>query len=181
MDGEAYLADVRRELRRLKALADAAVAQTPPGDLFRTLGGDENSLGLLMKHVAGNQRSRWRDFLASDGEKPDRRRDAEFEREPGDDGPAIRAAWEKGWSTLLATLGALRPEDLGRTVTIRGEAHTVLQAIQRQLSHYAYHVGEIVLLARHWSGPAWRSLSIPRAASERFSREPRPYLGEESS
>jgi hypothetical protein len=130
--------------------------------------------------VAGNLRSRWTDFLTTDGEKADRRRDAEFEREAGETRAQVMARWEQGWATLFATLDALAPADLLRTVTIRGEPHTVLQALQRQTTHYAYHVGQIVLLARHAAGPSWRSLSIPRGESKQYevARDGSTYLAE---
>lgn len=107
-------------------------------------------------------RSRWTDFLTTDGEKPDRNRDTEFERESGDTRPAILARWEAGWDLLFDTISSLQPGDLGRTVMIRGEPHTVVQAINRQLSHYSAHVGQIVLLAKHYAGPRWQTLSIPK-------------------
>ena len=163
-----YLADAVRQLEKYKGLADGAVAQIADDDLFRAPDAESNSIAIVMKHVAGNMRSRWRDFLTSDGEKPDRHRDSEFELEPADTKTAILARWEEGWRLLFGTLGALAPADLLRTVTIRGEAHTVLQAINRQLTHYAYHVGQIVFLARHFAGPRWKSLSIPRRRSKDF-------------
>jgi hypothetical protein len=130
-----------------------------------------------MKHLSGNLRSRWCDFLASDGEKPDRNRDGEFVLSAGDSRAALTERWEDGWNHLFGTLAALGPDDLLRTVTIRGEAHSVLEAIQRQQTHYAYHVGQIVLLARHFAGARWKSLSIPKGQSARFdvSKEGRPY------
>lgn len=118
-----------------------------------------------MKHMAGNMRSRWTDFLTTDGEKPDRERDREFVREPGDTRASIVARWEQGWQCLFQALSSLEPEDLGRTVRVRGEAHSVLEAIQRQTTHYAAHVGQIVLLAKHSAGARWQSLSIPRGKS----------------
>lgn len=171
------LADALAQLRKIKALAEGALAQVSGEDLFQTLDAETNSIALVMKHLAGNMRSRWTDFLTADGEKPDRRRDREFEREPDDSPNAIRRRWEEGWRLAFAAIEPLREADLARTVTIRGEPHTVLEAIHRQLTHYAYHVGQIVLLARHFAGPRWRSLSIPRGESDRFdvSKEGRPY------
>ena len=165
---EGYLEEAKSRLRMVKGLADRAMEQAGPGRWFEALGPDENSIAVVVKHLSGNMRSRWTDFLTTDGEKPDRDRDREFEREPGDAPEALRARWEAGWALLFAALDGLREGDLGRTVTIRGEPHTVLQAVNRQLSHYSYHVGQIVLLARHFAGPAWTSLSIPRGRSKEF-------------
>ena len=162
-----WLADALRELGKYKSLAERAVAQVPDERWFTRLDPESNSLALVMKHMAGNMRSRWTDFLTSDGEKPDRDRDGEFEDQ--DDTPAtVRARWEDGWQRVLAAIEPLAAADLARTVTIRGEPHTVQQAIQRQLTHYAYHVGQIVLLAKHLTGPAFESLSIPRGRSAEF-------------
>ncbi len=119
--------------------------------------------------MAGNMRSRWTDFLATDGEKPDRNRDSEFELEPGDTREALLLRWETGWRCLFEALAPLSSDDLARTVRIRGEPHSVLKAINRQLTHYAYHAGQIVLLARHFAGGKWQSLSIPRGRSEEFN------------
>ncbi len=176
----AWLADALRELRKYRTMAERAVAQIPEERWFARLDPDSNSLATLMKHMAGNMRSRWTDFLTTDGEKPDRRRDAEFEDE--DDTPAtIRARWEDGWSRAFAAIEPLRSADLLRTVTIRGEPHTVQQAIQRQLTHYAYHVGQLVLLAKHLAGPSFRSLSIPRGKSAQLEvgKDGKPYLASE--
>jgi len=158
-----YLSECLSQLRKLKAQADKALAQVSDEQFFSLLDRDANSIGVIMKHVAGNMRSRWTDFLTTDGEKPDRNRDSEFEIGAADTRDAIVARWEDGWSRALEAISALRPEDLGRTVTMRGEAHTVLQAIYRQVSHYSMHVGQIVLLAKHFAGPHWRTLSVPRA------------------
>jgi hypothetical protein len=121
-----------------------------------------------MKHMAGNMRSRWTDFLTSDGEKPDRRRDSEFLLE-GEDRRAVEESWEEGWRRVFAAVEPLGAEDLMRTVTIRGEPHTVVMAINRQLSHYAQHTGQIVFLAKHLKSSAWETLSIPRGQSESFN------------
>jgi hypothetical protein len=157
-----YLDDCILQLRKVKADADKAMAQVDDAQFFALLDPEANSIALIIKHVAGNMRSRWTDFLTTDGEKPDRHRDAEFERDASDTRDAIAAHWEAGWNLLFATLITLQPADLGRAVTIRGERHTVLQAINRQLSHYSAHVGQIVLLAKHFAGPRWQTLSIPR-------------------
>lgn len=158
-----YVEDVTRQYRSYKQLAERAIAQVgSDADLFRPLGGDENSIGLVVKHVAGNLRSRWTDFLTADGEKAGRDRDREFEDEPGETRASLLARWAIGWRTLFDALEALTPDDLTRTVYIRGEAQPAVQAINRNLTHTAYHVGQIVLMARHWSGEDWRSLSIPK-------------------
>jgi hypothetical protein len=172
-----FLEDSARELRKYKALADGALAQVADGDFARTIGAESNSIALVLKHVSGNMRSRWRDFRTTDGEKPDRNRDREFEVEPGDTRARVQAEWEAGWALLFETLAALAPEDLLEVVRIRNEEHTVLQAIQRQLTHYAYHVGQIVFLAKHFAENAWRSLSIPKGKSKEFdvSKSGKPY------
>ena len=157
-----YIDDCIFQLRKLKAQADKAIAQVDDTQFFALLDPDANSIALIVKHVAGNMRSRWTDFLTSDGEKPDRHRDTEFEREAGDTRAAVMARWEAGWDLLLNTLSSLKPVDLGKTVTIRGEPHTVVQAINRQVSHYSAHVGQITLLAKHYAGSRWQTLSIPK-------------------
>lgn len=157
-----YIDDSLFQLRKLKAQADKAMAQIDDAQFFSTLDPDANSVALIVKHVAGNMRSRWTDFLTSDGEKPDRHRDAEFEREAGDTRASLMQRWDAGWDLLFKTLMSMQPSDIDRTVTIRGEPHTVLQAINRQVSHYSVHVGQIVLLAKHYAGPKWQTLSIPK-------------------
>jgi hypothetical protein len=175
--GAHYLEDAIRQLRKYKAMAEAAFAQAEDADFFRTPDPESNSVALVVKHVAGNLRSRWRDFRVADGEKPDRRRDSEFETEPGDSRASLMARWELGWRLLFEALAPLRDSDLLETVRIRGEAHTVLEAIQRQLTHYAYHVGQIVFLAKHYAGARWKSLSIPKGKSRDFdvAKNGRPY------
>ena len=144
-----------------KGLAERAMAQVPDEQLFVVLDEEANSIAIIVKHMAGNMRSRWTDFLTTDGEKPDRHRDDEFVTPP-DSREALSATWEDGWACLFRALGRLLEADLGRTVTIRGEAHSVLQAINRQMAHYAYHVGQIVLIAKHLAGSRWQSLSVPK-------------------
>jgi len=163
-----YLDDSLLQLRKLKAQADKALAQVDEAHLFASLDSESNSIAIIMKHMAGNMRSRWTDFLTSDGEKPDRDRDTEFEVDPADTRARILSFWEDGWRVLLQTIAALTPEDLEKTIRIRGEAHTVVEAINRQLTHYAAHVGQIVLLAKHYAGPNWQTLSIPRGKSKEF-------------
>ena len=157
-----YLDDCVFQLRKLKLQADTAVAQIDDRQFFELIDPDANSIALIMKHVAGNMRSRWTDFLTTDGEKPNRNRDTEFEQERGDTRAAIVAHWEDGWRLLIDTISSLQPGDLGKTVTVRGEAHTVVQAINRQISHYSAHVGQIVLLAKHFAGSKWQTLSMPK-------------------
>jgi hypothetical protein len=164
-----YLEDARREFRGIKRLAEKAMAQVSDEDFFATLDPNSNSIALIVKHLAGNLRSRWTDFLASDGEKADRHRDSEFEIEAQDTRTNLLDRWETGWRTLFAALEPLTPEDLSREVSIRGEPHSVMKAINRQLTHYAEHAGQVVMLAKHWAGGRWQTLSIPRGKSEDFN------------
>lgn len=167
-----YLVDVRARFQSLRATAEGALGQTSDESFFRALdGADDNSIAIIVKHMAGNLRSRFTDFLTSDGEKPDRDRDGEFEVRAGDSRAEIMRAWDAGWGTVLDVLERLTPEQLATTVTIRGEPHPVVGALDRQLSHHAYHVGQIVLLAKHFSGSAWKTLSIPRGKSQSFNTE----------
>ncbi len=167
-----YLEDALRQLRKYKELADRAIAQVSDEQLFAALDGETNSIAVVMKHMAGNMRSRWTDFLTTDGEKPDRHRDTEFERH-GETAADLHRSWEAGWKVTIASVSELGWQDLERQVTVRGEPHSVLAAINRQLTHYAYHVGQIVLLARHFAGPDWRYLSIPpgKSADYEVSKE----------
>jgi hypothetical protein len=166
-----YLDDVVVQFRKLKTMGDKALAQVSNEQLFSTLDPESNSLGLIMKHMSGNMRSRWTDFLTTDGEKPDRHRDTEFERETSDTRDQLLSRWEQGWSLVFNAVSALTPADLDKTITIRGESHTVVEALNRQVSHYAQHVGQIVFLARHLAGPKWQTLSIPRGKSKDFEVE----------
>lgn len=163
-----YLEDAIAIFRQYKKLGDGAMAQVTDEQLFTALDAEMNSIAILVKHMAGNMRSRWTDFLTTDGEKPDRNRDAEFE-----DPPASReqllALWERGWAILFGALDPLTDADLSLTVTIRGEPHSVMMAINRQVAHYAYHVGQIVLLAKHFQSTQWKSLSVPRGQSNAFN------------
>ncbi|HEX3985656.1 MAG TPA: DUF1572 domain-containing protein [Acidobacteriaceae bacterium] len=165
-----YLEDARALFAYYKKLGERALAQVSDEQLTLTLDEETNSIATIVKHMAGNMRSRWTDFLTTDGEKPARNRDAEFE-EP----PATRAAllqtWEAGWACLFSALEPLTDADLTRTITIRGEAHSVMQAINRQLAHYPHHVGQIILLARHFARDRWQSLSVPRKGSAEFNRK----------
>jgi len=159
-----YLEESLAQLRKLKAQAERAVDQIDDRAFFALLDPDANSIALIMKHVAGNMQSRWTDFLTTDGEKPNRDRDSEFEQDPTDSRAEIMERWERGWSVLFGAISSLRPDDLSSTVTIRNEPHTVVQAINRQLSHYSAHVGQIVLLAKHFAGRKWQTLSVPKRA-----------------
>jgi uncharacterized damage-inducible protein DinB len=175
--GRHYLADALGEFRKYKKFAEKALAQVSDEDWLRRLDAESNSLALVMKHMSGNMRSRWTNFLTTDGEKPDRDRDSEFEQSDADTREAVLTRWESGWRLLFEALDPLTEDDLQKTVTIRGEPHTVLQAINRQLTHYASHVGQIVFLAKHLAGPRWQSLSIPRGKSRQFdvTKEGTPY------
>lgn len=164
-----YLKDVKFQLMKDKKLADRAIAQVSDEQLLAAIDPESNSIAVVMKHVAGNMRSRWTDFLTADGEKPDRHRDQEFELAGSDTRESLLERWEDGWRLTLETIDALGWQDLEKTVTIRGEPHTVVEAINRQVAHYAYHVGQIVFLARHFAGTAWQSLSIPKGQSEAYN------------
>ncbi len=157
-----YLEDAIASFRAYKMLAEKALEQLKDEELFVTIDEESNSIAIIMKHIAGNMFSRWTDFLNTDGEKPDRNRDQEFLMQSGASKEEIRDYWDKGWECLFAALEPLQPEDFERTVFIRGESHTVVQAINRQLTHYAYHIGQIVFLAKHFRSSKWQSLSIPR-------------------
>ena len=168
MISQHFLDESVRQFRKLKAQADKALAQTKDEHLFLTLDDGSNSIATLMKHMAGNMRSRWTDFLTTDGEKPDRERDTEFEIAAADTRARLLSLWEDGWARVFAAIGALGPDDVEKKIYIRGEAHTVLEAINRQATHYAAHVGQIVLLAKHFAGARWQTLSIPRGKSKAF-------------
>src|SRR5438309_254987 len=165
-----YLDDALRRFRDYKKLAERAFAQISDEEFFRTLDEESNSIAVNMKHMAGNMISRWTDFLTTDGEKPERNRDIEFVMLPGTSKDDILAYWEKGWKCVFEAVGPLQPEDLMRTIKIRGQDHTVIQAINRQLAHYAYHVGQIVFLAKHFKASDWQSLSVPKNKSEEFNK-----------
>jgi uncharacterized damage-inducible protein DinB len=173
-----YRTELETQFRKLKQLAERAIAQLPDEDLTRSLDGESNSIALLMQHMGNNLRSRFTDFLTSDGEKPDRHRDAEFEAQPGTTRASLFEIWEDGWGRLFAALSTLSDDDLVRTVFIRGEPHSVLKALQRQLTHHAYHAGQIILLARSYAGPRWTSLSVPKGKSDEFNAKMRArYAG----
>ncbi len=164
------LEDALRQFRQLKAQADKARAQVDDQQLFTIIDPASNSLAVIMKHLSGNLRSRWTDFLTSDGEKPNRQRDTEFEMDDATTRQMLLEWWEEGWKCLFEALAPLQPEDLRREVMIRGEAQTVVIAINRQLTHYAAHIGQIVFLARHLKSSDWQTLSVPRGQSAKFNR-----------
>jgi hypothetical protein len=164
MIASSYLRNIAQTFRTYKSLGERSLAQVPDEHLNTQLEAIDNSIAVIVKHVAGNLRSRYTDFLASDGEKPDRNRDAEFEISAAPSREQILGWWNGGWTIALAAIDALAPEDLERTVRIRGEAMTVVDALNRSVTHTAYHVGQIVYLARHFAGASWTSLTIPKRA-----------------
>jgi uncharacterized damage-inducible protein DinB len=164
-----YIEDSVDLFRYYKKLAERAMDQVTDEHLYATLDGEMNSIAVVVKHMAGNMRSRWTDFLTTDGEKPDRDRDAEFVNPPATR-EALLQIWEDGWSRVFQALEPLSDSDLGRTVTIRGEPHSVMQAVSRQMAHYANHVGQIVLLAKHFAHERWQPLTVPRNRSTEFNR-----------
>ena len=164
-----YFEDALSALRAYKKLAEKAIAQMHDEEFFVTLDEESNSVAVVMKHMAGNMISRWTDFLISDGEKPHRNRDMEFVIESETTKDDVLAYWERGWACVFEALQPLRPEDFEKKVMIRGEEHTIVQAINRQLMHYAYHIGQIVFLAKHFRSAEWKSLSIPRNRSADFN------------
>jgi hypothetical protein len=165
-----YIEDSRALFAQYKKLAERALAQVSDQQLFALIDPGANSIAIIIKHMAGNMVSRWTDFLTTDGEKATRHRDQEFENPPATRA-ALLAQWESAWATLFSALAPLTDADLARTVTIRGEAHSVTQAINRQVAHYAMHIGQIILLAKHFAGSNWQTLSIARGASGDFNRK----------
>ena len=165
-----FLTDSIDLFRYYKKLGERAMAQCPDEGLFTLLDAESNSIAIVVKHMAGNMRSRWTDFLTSDGEKPDRNRDTEFEGPPATRAELLEM-WEGGWKLLFGALEQLSDADLTRTITIRTEPHSVTQAINRQVAHYCYHVGQIVYLARHFAGDKWQTLTIPKKKSVEFNRQ----------
>lgn len=166
-----YLEDVVDQFRKLKDLADRALGQVRDEDLSAALDPESNSLAILIQHMAGNMRSRWTDFLHTDGEKPERDRDSEFVVLEGTSREDLLSRWEEGWRCLFQTLAALREEDLSLTVLIRAEPHSVVKAINRQLTHYGYHVGQMVFLCKHLASDHWRTLSVARGGSREHNAE----------
>ena len=178
--GQHYLADALQTFRDYKELAEGALGQISDEDFFKTIDQETNSIAVNMKHMAGIMISRWTGFLTADGEKPERDRDVEFVMLPGVTKEEMIVYWEKGWQCVFDALSPLQPEDLMRTITIRGQEHTVLQAIDRQLAHYAYHTGQIVFLAKHFKSNEWQSLSVPRNNSAAFNAYLEQKLSESS-
>jgi len=164
-----FLSAIINAFEANKRLADRAVEQVPDDKLHAALDANTNSIAVIMKHIAGNLTSRWTDFLTTDGEKPGRNRDDEFVDSFGSRAELLDC-WERGWTCLLTTLKALKPEDFGKTVMIRGEPHTVPLALERSQGHTCYHIGQIVQVARILAGEKWNTLTIPRGGSEQFNK-----------
>ena len=167
---EPYLRDVVRTYKNFKALAEKALAQVSDSQLHAAIDPESNTLAVIVKHVGGNLRSRFTDFLTSDGEKPDRHRDTEFEAAGAASRGEVLRWWNAGWTVALASIDALSPEDLDRTIHIRGEAFLVVEALTRSVTHTAYHVGQMVMLAKSFAGANWASLSIPKGQSAQFGK-----------
>lgn len=164
-----YHRDALSSFRNYKKLAERAIEQVSEEEFFTAIDAESNSIAVVVKHIAGNLHSRWRDFLTTDGEKPDRDRDAEFELIE-DTRESLMEFWETGWQTLIDNIEPLTEEDFSRTITIRGEPHSVVEAINRQLTHYSYHIGQIVFLAKHLKSSEWKTLSVPKDRSADFNR-----------
>src|SRR5262244_3027802 len=167
---DSYLKDSISLFHYYKKLGENAIAQCPDQGLFAALDQENNSMAIVVKHMAGNMRSRWTDFLTSDGEKANRNRDSEFEAPPKTRAEMLDL-WDAGWKCVFSALEPLSDAGMTKTVTIRGEEHSVMQAVNRQIAHYAYHVGQIVLLAKHFAGANWKALTIPKKKSEEFSAD----------
>ena len=167
---DSYLKDSTDIFRYYKTLGENAIAQCPDAGLVAELDEQSNSIAIIVKHLSGNMISRWTDFLTSDGEKPSRNRDSEFEQPPKTRAE-ILDLWDAGWKCVFTALQGLSDANLTKTVTIRGEEHSVMQAINRQVAHYCYHVGQIVFLARHHAGPNWKTLTIPKKKSQEFNAD----------
>ena len=174
-----YLDEMRSSFRNYKNLADKSFAQISDADFFRSLDAEDNSIATVTKHLAGNFRSRWTDFLTTDGEKPDRQRDSEFITTENETKENLLELWESGWQILFGSIESLGPEDLSKTVTIRGQAHTVVEALNRAVTHCAYHVGQIVFLAKHFRSSEWQTLSVPRNKSNDFNQYLQTGKGEQ--
>lgn len=165
-----YLRDAIESFRGYKKMAEKAMAQVSDEEFFHSIDAEANSIAIIVKHIAGNQKSRWTDFLNTDGEKPDRFRDGEFVAFGEDTRESLMRFWETGWQTLFDAIEPLKIEDFRKFITIRGEPHTIVEAINRQLTHYAYHIGQIVLLAKHFRSENWQTLSVPRNKSAEFNQ-----------
>jgi hypothetical protein len=166
--GTAYIADLTARLQGLRRNAERAAAQVDDRGFFAAPDEETNSIAINLKHVGGNLRSRFTGFLISDGEKPERDRDGEFAITEADTRAAVEGEWTQGWEVLESTLASLTPDDLLRTIQIRGESMTALSALNRAIAHLAGHVGQVTLLAKHYAGTGWQTLSIPRGQSRTF-------------
>lgn len=166
---EDYKEEALTSFRNCKKTAERAVEQVDDEEFFKAIDAEANSIAAIMKHIAGNLRSRWADFLTTDGEKPDRNRDTEFEM-IGDTRESLMEFWEASWQTLFDNIEPLSAGDFSKTITIRGEPHSIVAAINRQLTHYSYHVGQIVFLAKHFKSSDWKTLTVPRNKSAEFNR-----------
>jgi hypothetical protein len=166
---ENYKADALQSFRNYKSAAEKALVQVSDEEFFRMIDAESNSLATIVKHIAGNLHSRWTNFLTTDGEKPDRHRDREFVVLAGETRGSIMKFWESGWKILFEAIEPIAPEDFGKKVTIRGEPHTIVEAINRQLSHYAQHIGQIIFLAKHFRVEDWHTLSVPKNKSAEFN------------
>ncbi len=166
-----YLEDSILQFRKMKKLAEKAMRQLSDEEFFVLLDEESNSVALIVKHLNGNLRSRWTDFLTTDGEKDWRKRDSEFRITSNDSRESLMQAWEEGWQVLFDALAPLQIEDFDKKITIRGEPHSIVEAINRQLTHYSYHIGQIVFLAKHLKSTAWKTLSVARNKSEEFRQE----------
>ena len=164
-----YHADALSSFRNYKKLAERAIEQVNDEEFFAAIDEEANSIATIVKHIAGNLRSRWTDFLTTDGEKPDRNRDTEFEL-TDDTRESLMKFWEDGWHTLFNAIEPLTADDFSKTITIRGQVHTLVEAINRQLTHYSYHIGQIVLLAKHFRSTEWKTLSVPKNRSAEFNQ-----------
>ncbi len=170
MNLENYLKNIIVEFEKMKSLAERAMAQVSDSQFFELIDTEANSIAVIVKHIVGNQHSRWSDFLNSDGEKENRHRDNEFLIIESDSRESLMVYWESGWKVLIDTLQSLSPDDLDKVIKIRNENHFVFEAINRQLTHYSYHIGEVVLLAKHLSGENWMTLSIAKGESDKFNK-----------
>lgn len=177
MNGDIWLNEIRSLYRRYKSDCERAIGQVSEQDFFTPLDPESNSVAIIMKHIACNHRSRWRDFLTTDGEKVDRNRDSEFTTE-GETRSSIYETWEEGWQIAFESLESLTSADLERTITIRGQPLSIVQALLRNLNHVAYHMGQIVQLARHLTGDSWQTLSITRGKSQEYNAEMRKKYGD---
>jgi hypothetical protein len=164
-----YQSDALESFRSYKKLAERAIGQVSDEEFFAAIDAEANSIAVIVKHIAGNLHSRWKDFLTTDGEKPTRNRDLEFELVE-DTRASLMQFWESGWQTLFGNIEPLTDNDFSKTVTIRGEPHTIVQAVNRQLTHYSYHIGQIVLLAKHFKSTDWKTLSVPKNKSAQFNQ-----------